>query len=238
MTGRAAVFPHRLFEHHHHLAAIDTVHGNRKLRKKLASLFPGRARLDRAHDHRVLGPRDVAADQELLVELLPRPQSRILDFDVAVGIRRRREPTRPVSLIIRLASSSISTGWPMSSTKTSPPVPIEPAWSTSCAASGIVMKKRRTSRCVTVTGPPRRICSSKSGTTDPEEPSTLPNRTMQKRVRVVCVCSDCSTTSARRLVAPITFVGLTALSVEIRTKVSTPTSSAASAAYQVLKTLL
>jgi hypothetical protein len=61
---------------------------------------------------------------------------------------------------------------------------------------------------------------------------------MQKRVFVVWVCMDCSTISDSRLVAPITFVGLTALSVEISTKVSTPTSSAASAACQVLNTLL
>ncbi len=39
-----------------------------------------------------------------------------------------------------------------------------------------------TSGCVTVTGPPRRICSRNSGTTEPDEASTLPKRTMQKRV--------------------------------------------------------
>ena len=36
----------------------------------------------------------------------------------------------------------------------------------------------------------------------------------------------------------MTLAGLTALSVEISTKVSTPVSSAASAVYQVLMTLL
>ncbi len=66
----------------------------------------------------------------------------------------------------------------------------------------------------------------------------MPKRTMQKRVWVVRSCSACSTSSARRLVAPMTFAGFTALSVEISTKVSTPVSSAASAVYQVLMTLL
>ena len=41
-----------------------------------------------------------------------------------------------------------------------------------------------TSGCVTVTGPPRRICSRNSGTTEPDDSSTLPKRTMQKRVCV------------------------------------------------------
>ncbi len=44
---------------------------------------------------------------------------------------------------------------------------------------------------------------------------------MQKRVCLVRCCSACSTSSAKRLVAPMTFVGLTALSVDISTKVST-----------------
>jgi hypothetical protein len=52
-----------------------------------------------------------------------------------------------------------------------------PAPSTSWAASGIVMKYRRISGWVTVTGPPRRICSRKMGTTDPADPITFPNRT-------------------------------------------------------------
>jgi hypothetical protein len=61
---------------------------------------------------------------------------------------------------------------------------------------------------------------------------------MQNRVFSLRWCRPCSTTSAARLVAPITLVGLTALSVEISTKVSTPASSAASAVYQVATTLL
>ena len=43
----------------------------------------------------------------------------------------------------------------MLSTKISPPCPIAPAWITNCDASGIIMKYRFISGCVTVTGPPR-----------------------------------------------------------------------------------
>ena len=46
------------------------------------------------------------------------------------------------------------------------------------------MKKRVISGCVTVTGPPAAICSRKRGITLPVEPSTLPKRTMTKRVPV------------------------------------------------------
>ena len=47
----------------------------------------------------------------------------------------------------------------------------------------------------------------------------------------------CSTISARRLLAPITLVGRTALSVEISTKVATPAFTAARAARRVPKAL-
>jgi hypothetical protein len=53
---------------------------------------------------------------------------------------------------------------------------------TSRTASLIVMKKRSTSGCVTVIGPPRRSCSVKSGMTEPDEPRTLPKRTVRSRV--------------------------------------------------------
>src|ERR1700675_4791026 len=95
-----------------------------------------------------------------------------------------------------------------------------------------------TSGCVTVTGPPALICSLNSGTTEPDEASTLPNRTMQNRVLLPRRCKPCNTISANRLVAPMTLVGLTALSVDTNTKVSTSASCAASAAYQVEITLL
>ena len=102
-----------------------------------------------------------------------------------------REPTnsigicssvRPESSIICRARSRIFTGLPMSSTYTWPRPPIAPAWTTSDAASGIVMKKRVISGCVTVTGPPRSIWRRKIGITEPDEPSTLPKRTATNRV--------------------------------------------------------
>src|SRR5438270_842561 len=60
---------------------------------------------------------------------------------------------------------------------------------------------------VSVTGPPARICWRNSGTTDPLVPSTLPKRTMEKRVWGETWLSACSTSSAARFVAPITLVG-------------------------------
>ena len=69
------------------------------------------------------------------------------------------------------------------------------------------------SACVTVTGPPAAICLRKVGITEPSLPSTFPNLTAMNRV-------DVSVTllmrrSPRRFVAPMTFVGRTALSVEM-----------------------
>ncbi|MND02716.1 hypothetical protein D3C83_221980 [compost metagenome] len=72
-----------------------------------------------------------------------------------------------------------------------------------------------------MTGPPRSICSWNLGITLPALPNTLPKRTISKRV-CVPACSDWHTISARRLVAPITLVGLTALSVEMSTNFFTP----------------
>ena len=94
------------------------------------------------------------------------------------------------------------------------------------------------SGCVTVTGPPLAICSLNLGITLPLEPSTLPKRTAMKRVPGAC-CAQCDTTiSAARLVAPITLVGFTALSVEISTKRCTPCSAAAWATRKVPSVLL
>src|SRR5690625_4848649 len=91
---------------------------------------------------------------------------------------------------------------------------------------------------VTVTGPPVLICCRNNDTTEPEEPSTLPNRTMVKRVVLWRLASPCRASSAMRLEAPIIFGGRTGLSVEISTKDSTPARMAASAQYQVPYTLL
>ena len=81
---------------------------------------------------------------------------------------------------------------------------------------------------VIVTGPPASICRRNSGTTDPDEPSTLPKRTIENIVRApLRRAAAWKISSAARLEAPITLVGRTALSVEIRTQVSTSASSAA-----------
>ena len=69
------------------------------------------------------------------------------------------------------------TGSPMSSTSTSPGSPMAPAWIVSATDSSDVMKYRVTSGSVTVIGPPSRTCRSNTPSTDPFEPSTLPNRT-------------------------------------------------------------
>ena len=47
---------------------------------------------------------------------------------------------RPLRRISFSANSLIFTGWPISNTKTSPPVPIAPAWIVSSTASVTVMK--------------------------------------------------------------------------------------------------
>src|SRR5579884_2942883 len=93
-----------------------------------------------------------------------------------------------------------------------------------------------TSGSVTVTGPPRAICSLNSGTTLPLEPRTLPKRTTTNRQPPFC--SPCTTISATRLVAPITLVGRTALSVETCTNSRVPCAIAASATLRVPSTLL
>ena len=75
-------------------------------------------------------------------------------------------------------------------------------------------------------------------TTDPDEASTLPKRTMQNRTELCRSCNACKVISAKRLVAPMTLVGLTALSVETSTNVSTFASIAALAVCSVPKILL
>ena len=161
----------------------------------------------------------------------------------------------PASRMRFRASVSIFIGSPMSSTKISPPFAYVALCSTSDTASGMVMKYRMMSGCVTVTGPPSAICFLKSGITEPFEPSTLPKRTATNSVRGASagrdrspgcapVCESmrgstdssperatlsivCTIISQRRLEAPITFVGFTALSVEISRKRRHPWASAA-----------
>ena len=91
---------------------------------------------------------------------------------------------------------------------------------------------------MTVTGPPRSIWLRKIGTTLPEEASTLPKRTVTKRVWG-CLRPAASTIhSAIAFEAPITVRGLTALSVETRTKRSQPEATAVSAVTLVAIALL
>ena len=69
-----------------------------------------------------------------------------------------------------------------------------------------------------VTGPPCSIWRVKSGTTEPEEPSTLPKRTIENTVRApLRIAAAWKINSAARLEAPITLVGRTALSVYFQT---------------------
>ena len=71
----------------------------------------------------------------------------------------------------------------MSRTKSSPPSPPKAlACRTSSTASRTVIMNRVMSSWVTVSGPPSASCRWNSGTTEPAEPKTLPNRTVAKRV--------------------------------------------------------
>lgn len=88
--------------------------------------------------------------------------------------------------------------------------------------------------------------------TEPDEPKTLPKRTMVKQVlltRETLLLSEnsnraslrlnaCRVISARRLVLPITLIGHTALSVEISTKLATLHCSATCPVLSVPMTLL
>jgi len=76
-----------------------------------------------------------------------------------------------------------------------------------------------------------------SGITLPLLPRTLPNLTVVYVVVLSCE-SDWTNNSAALLVAPITLVGLTALSVDIMTKFSTAKRLAFSANILVPKMLL
>ncbi len=127
----------------------------------------------------------------------------------------------------------------MSSTKIRPRPPIAPAWMTSCTASGIVMKKRVISGWVTVTGPPRAIWRRKIGITLPAELSTLPKRTATNFVGTSSRSPWEPTIHSQSVFDwPKTLFGLTALSVEMSTKRSTPCSTATSATTRVPSTLL
>jgi hypothetical protein len=102
----------------------------------------------------------------------------------------------------------------------------------------MVMKKRVMRGSVTVTGPPAAIWLRKIGITEPDEPSTLPNRTVVKRVCSKRRCAASTAHSASALDAPITVAGATALSVDTSTKRLAPDSPAAAATMRVATALL
>src|SRR5438309_10006724 len=91
---------------------------------------------------------------------------------------------------------------------------------------------------VTVTGPPRSIWRRKIGTTLPDDASTLPKRTLAKRVCGWRWPATSTIHSAIAFDAPITVFGFTALSVETRTKRSTLDAAAVSAVIRVAIALL
>ena len=92
------------------------------------------------------------------------------------------------------------------------------------------------SGCVTVTGPPALICFLNNGITDPFDPSTFPNLTATNSV-LDFLLYDCTIISQILFVAPMTFVGLTALSVEIKINRFVLYLSAAFTTFYVPKTL-
>ena len=125
----------------------------------------------------------------------------------------------------------------MSRTNISPPLAIPPAVKTNETASGIVMKYLIISGWVTVTGPPFFICSLKRGITDPFEPKTFPNLTATNSVYSLFLAIDWIISSQTLFEAPMTLVGLTALSVDIKTNFLTLYLFADIATFKVPKTL-
>ena len=89
---------------------------------------------------------------------------------------------------------------------------------------------------VTVTGPPFSICFLNRGITEPLEPNTFPNLTAHNFV-VELFLYPWTMSSHILFVAPITFVGFTALSVDINTKFSTLFFIQESITFFVPKTL-
>ena len=98
------------------------------------------------------------------------------------------------------------------------------------------MKYLIISLCVNVTGPPSDICFLNKGITEPLLPNTFPNLTATNSV-LLFLFNACTIISHKRLVAPITLVGFTALSVDIKTNFSTLYLSEHSPKFNVPQTL-
>ena len=109
----------------------------------------------------------------------------------------------------------------MSRTNRSPFLAMAPETSTSWLASGIVMKYLVILLSVIVTGPPAAICFLKSGMTDPADPRTFPNL-VELYFTFPSTLALWTSISHILFVAPMTLVGLTALSVETIMKRSAP----------------
>ena len=100
------------------------------------------------------------------------------------------------------------------------------------------MKYLVISLCVKVTGPPFLICLLNNGITEPLLPSTFPNLTATNSVLFPLSWLTAWTIISQSLfVAPITLVGFTALSVEIKTNFSTLYWLASCAIFNVPITL-
>ena len=123
----------------------------------------------------------------------------------------------------------------MSSQKTSPPRPMRSAFNTRDTASWAVMKKRVASGLVTGTGCPCCTHRNMISTTLPLLPRMLPKRTAIGRKVPLAWLS--ATSSASRLVAPMTLRGSAALSDEINRK-RAPASRAAATVSTVPSTLV
>ncbi len=91
--------------------------------------------------------------------------------------------------------------------KTSPPPANSIDWITSCAASLIDIKYLYIFLSVNVIGPPSEICLRNRGTTEPEEPNTFPNLTIENSVELDDEEKFCIYYSQSLLDAPIIFDG-------------------------------
>ncbi len=175
-----------------------------------------------AHDLRVLGLRDeLVSVPEHLVHLLAVAGADELDLDLVLGAARELDHLPgEVEDLHRLAHVE-DVDLAAAAHRARP-------GSTSEAASGMVMKYRVISGWVTVTGPPRSIWRRKIGITEPGRAEDVAEADRDEAGRDVVADARTTRRSIRR--PPSTgragSSGLAALSVEMKTKLSTPNSTA------------
>ena len=168
--------------------------------------------------------RRLAVADEHLVELLARRRADELDRDLA-----SRAPCRRGGSCSR-RGRRCGRARPCRARRPGPRPPIAPAWTTSCTASGIVMKNRVISGCVTVTGPPSRDLPAEDrdhrarGAEHVAEPHGD-----EPRRHVAAVAPRLDDPLASAFDWPITVFGFAALSVETSTNRLAPYSTATSA---------